>query len=162
MGCSITEVSTQLAALLVCLAPDEGQSGQQLSATAQASWCQSSGTLFVVAALQIADASLVCWCLRGLPLAGDSSAHLPGLTSSCAQRSHLFLEVVQDRFQQLVPVLDKCGAATVGLTLLAIGVLGLLEARQQEEGIEQLQPITASGPTIPSGECDSTWRVTGI
>lgn len=58
--------------------------------------------------------------------------------------------VLKDRFQQLVPVLDKCGAATVGLTLLAIGVLGLLEARQQEEGIEQLQPITASGPTIPS------------
>ncbi len=85
---------------------------------------------------------------------------MPGLTPSCALPSYLFLSVLQDRFQQLVPVLDKCGAATVGLTLLAIGVLGLLEARQQEEGIEQLQPITASGPTIPSGNSIQAWRLT--
>ena len=85
--------------------------------------------------------------------AGPHNELCPALTS--------VLRGVQDRFQQLVPVLDKCGAATVGLTLLAIGVLGLLEARHQEEGIEQLQPVTASGPTIPSGECIYTWRLTG-
>ena len=111
----------------------------------------------MVAALQILDASTFVGACEGLSHAGGSSAHLPGLTPSCAQRSYQFCDVMQDRFQQLVPVLDKCGAATVGLTLLAIGVLGLLEARHQEEGIEQLQPLTASGPTIPSGECDQTW-----
>ena len=109
--------------------------------------------LFVVAAQQITDAILLLLAPVGAAThrrqqcspAGPHNELCPALTS--------VLHGVQDRFQQLVPVLDKCGAATVGLTLLAIGVLGLLEARHQEEGIEQLQPVTASGPTIPSGEC---------
>ena len=59
---------------------------------------------------------------------------------------------VQDRFQHIVPTLNKLGNTTVGLTLILIGVLGVVESRQhQQEQVEQLQPVTTEG-TVIQGE----------
>jgi len=59
---------------------------------------------------------------------------------------------VQDRFQHIVPTLNKLGNTTVGLTLILIGVLGIVESRQhQQEQAEQLQPVTTEG-TVIQGE----------
>ena len=59
---------------------------------------------------------------------------------------------VQDRFQHIVPTLNKLGNLTVGLTLVLIGVLGILESRQHNQDVaEQLQPVTAEGPVIQGG-----------
>lgn len=56
---------------------------------------------------------------------------------------------MQDRFQHIVPTLNKLGNLTVGLTLVLIGVLGILESRQHNQEVaEQLQPVTAEGPVI--------------
>lgn len=56
---------------------------------------------------------------------------------------------LQDRFQHLVPMLNKLGNTTVGLTLMLIGVLGVIESRQhQHEAAEQLQPVTGEGAVI--------------
>lgn len=40
----------------------------------------------------------------------------------------LLMVVLKDRFQQLVPALSKWGGTTVGLTLLAIGAMGIYES----------------------------------
>lgn len=40
----------------------------------------------------------------------------------------LLMVILKDRFQQLVPALSKWGGTTVGLTLLAIGALGVYES----------------------------------
>jgi hypothetical protein len=40
----------------------------------------------------------------------------------------LLMVILKDRFQQLVPALSKWGGTTVGLTLLAIGALGVWES----------------------------------
>lgn len=69
----------------------------------------------------------------------------------CFGVSEYSLWSLQDRFQQLVPTLNKWGTTTVGFTLIAIGVLGLLEGRQQQQ--EQLQLVTPQGSIIPSGVC---------
>ncbi len=59
---------------------------------------------------------------------------------------------LQDRFQHIVPTLNKLGNTTVGLTLILIGVLGIVESRQhQQEQVEQLQPVTTEG-TVIQGE----------
>lgn len=56
---------------------------------------------------------------------------------------------MQDRFQHIVPTLNKLGNLTVGLTLMLIGVLGILESRQHNQEVAQhLQPVTAEGPVI--------------
>ena len=56
---------------------------------------------------------------------------------------------MQDRFQHIVPTLNKLGNLTVGLTLMLIGVLGILESRQHNQEVaQQLQPVTAEGPVI--------------
>ena len=56
---------------------------------------------------------------------------------------------VQDRFQHIVPTLNKLGNMTVGLTLMLIGVLGILESRQHNQEVaQQLQPVTAEGAVI--------------
>ena len=63
--------------------------------------------------------------------------------------------VVQDRFQHVVPILNKLGNTTVGLTLMLIGILGVVESRQhQQETTEQLQPVTAEGAVI-QGDSDN-------
>ena len=60
----------------------------------------------------------------------------------------LFL-FVQDRFQHIVPTLNKLGNLTVGLTLMLIGVLGIVESRQHNQEVaQQLQPITPEGSVI--------------
>ncbi len=64
---------------------------------------------------------------------------------------------MQDRFQHIVPILNKLGNTTVGLTLILIGVLGIVESRQhQQEQAEQLQPVTTEG-TVIQGEFFNTW-----
>ena len=56
---------------------------------------------------------------------------------------------LQDRFEHVVPILNKLGNTTVGLTLMLIGILGVIESRQhQQETTEQLQPVTAEGVVI--------------
>ena len=55
---------------------------------------------------------------------------------------------MQDRFQHIVPTLNKLGNTTVGLTLMLIGVLGVIESRQHQSETEQLQPVTAEGSVI--------------
>ena len=56
---------------------------------------------------------------------------------------------VQDRFQHIVPTLNKLGNLTVGLTLVLIGVLGIVESRQHNQEVaQQLQPITPEGSVI--------------
>ena len=56
---------------------------------------------------------------------------------------------LQDRFEHVVPILNKLGNTTVGLTLMLIGVLGIIESRQhQQETTEQLQPVLADGTVI--------------
>lgn len=56
---------------------------------------------------------------------------------------------VQDRFQHIVPTLNKLGNLTVGLTLMLIGVLGIVESRQHNQEVaQQLQPITPEGSVI--------------
>lgn len=67
------------------------------------------------------------------------------------------LPFVQDRFQHIVPTLNKLGNLTVGLTLMLIGVLGILESRQHnQEMAQQLQPVTAEGPVI-QGKFKDDW-----
>jgi hypothetical protein len=62
----------------------------------------------------------------------------------------LAMVILKDRFQQIVPTLNKWGTTTVGLTLIAIGILGVIEARHQETETEQLQPITPAGALVPT------------
>lgn len=56
---------------------------------------------------------------------------------------------LQDRFQHIVPALDRAGNLTVGLTLVAIGVLGVREAIQHQKHHAQVsQPVTTEGVLI--------------
>ena len=56
---------------------------------------------------------------------------------------------LQDRFQHIVPTLNKLGNLTVGLTLMLIGALGVVESRQHNQEVaQQLQPITPEGSVI--------------
>lgn len=54
----------------------------------------------------------------------------------------LLMVVLKDRFQQLVPALSKWGGATVGLTLLAIGAMGLYETfiEEHDHGEDHADP----------------------
>ena len=57
--------------------------------------------------------------------------------------------MLQDRFQHIVPALNQAGTLTVGLTLVAIGVLGVREALQHQRHHASLsQPITTEGVLI--------------
>lgn len=98
------------------------------------------------AAVRSAWAGLAAGCLH--TLAGAD--HLAALTPLTIGRSHLrasllgalwgfghstgqlilglLMVVLKDRFQQVVPALSKWGGTTVGLTLLAIGALGVYES----------------------------------
>ncbi|KAL3134085.1 hypothetical protein ABBQ32_008510 [Trebouxia sp. C0010 RCD-2024] len=112
-------------------------------------------------------AGLAAGCLHSL--AGVD--HLAALTPFTIGRSHtaasllgalwgfghstgqlimgLVMIVLKDRFQHIVPTLNKLGNLTVGLTLMLIGVLGILESRQHNQEVAQhLQPVTAEGPVI--------------
>ncbi|KAI3431755.1 hypothetical protein D9Q98_004797 [Chlorella vulgaris] len=60
----------------------------------------------------------------------------------------LLMVVLKDRFQQLVPALDKWGGATVGLTLLAIGTMGMYETYFEQHAEEEApaeQEATSDG-----------------
>lgn len=112
-------------------------------------------------------AGLAAGCLHSL--AGVD--HLAALTPFTIGRSHaaasllgalwgfghstgqlimgLVMITLKDRFQHIVPTLNKLGNTTVGLTLILIGVLGIVESRQhQQEQAEQLHPVTAEGSVI--------------
>lgn len=100
----------------------------------------------MAAAFRSAWAGLAAGCLH--TLAGAD--HLAALTPLTIGQSHLrasmlgalwgfghstgqlmlglLMVILKDRFQQLVPALSKWGGTTVGLTLLAIGVLGVYES----------------------------------
>ena len=52
----------------------------------------------------------------------------------------LLMVVLKDRFDSLVPALSRWGGVTVGLSLIAIGVTGLLELRKElTEAAAQLE-----------------------
>ncbi|KAA6422062.1 MAG: hypothetical protein FRX49_08080 [Trebouxia sp. A1-2] len=112
-------------------------------------------------------AGLAAGCLHSL--AGVD--HLAALTPFTIGRSHaaasllgalwgfghstgqlimgLVMIILKDRFQHIVPTLNKLGNTTVGLTLILIGVLGIVESQQhRQEQVEQLQPVTAEGTVI--------------
>ncbi|DBA75368.1 TPA: hypothetical protein ACH3X1_010635 [Trebouxia sp. C0004] len=112
-------------------------------------------------------AGLAAGCLHSL--AGVD--HLAALTPFTIGRSHaaasllgalwgfghstgqlimgLVMIILKDRFQHIVPTLNKLGNTTVGLTLILIGVLGIIESRQhQQQQAEQLQPATTEGTVI--------------
>lgn len=100
----------------------------------------------IAAAVRSAWAGLAAGCLH--TLAGAD--HLAALTPLTIGRSHLrasllgalwgfghstgqlilglMMVILKDRFEQLVPALSKWGGTTVGLTLLAIGALGVYES----------------------------------
>ena len=104
----------------------------------------------VAVAVRSAWAGLAAGCLH--TLAGAD--HLAALTPLTIGRTHfsatllgalwgfghstgqlilgLLMVVLKDRFQQLVPALSKWGGTTVGLTLLAIGALGVYESFFEE------------------------------
>ena len=64
--------------------------------------------------------------------------------------------VLKDRFQSLVPTLSKWGGTTVGLTLCAIGALGLYEAIVEQQsspelavaGTQQLRALAVIFPSM--------------
>ena len=66
--------------------------------------------------------------------------------------------VLKDRFTALVPALSKWGGTTVGLTLLAIGVMGIYESffEQQpheeaaRDGASSVPSTSSSSPTVSS------------
>lgn len=115
----------------------------------------------VASAVRSAWAGLAAGCLH--TLAGAD--HLAALTPLTIGRSHLrasllgalwgfghstgqlilglLMVVLKDRFQQLVPALSKWGGTTVGLTLLAIGALGVYESffehHDEEEAATEAQ-----------------------
>lgn len=61
----------------------------------------------------------------------------------------LLMVLLKDRFQALVPALSKWGGTTVGLTLLAIGALGVYESFFEQETHEQaVQTVSLEGGTL--------------
>ena len=102
-------------------------------------------------AIKSASAGLAAGCLH--TLAGAD--HLAALTPLTIGRSHLqasllgalwgfghstgqlilglLMVVLKDKFTALVPALSKWGGTTVGLTLLAIGAIGIYEAYFEED-----------------------------
>lgn len=60
----------------------------------------------------------------------------------------LLMVILKDRFQQLVPALSKWGGTTVGLTLLAIGALGVYESFfEGEHHHDHEAPLDEGGST---------------
>ncbi|GAB4823599.1 hypothetical protein N2152v2_010645 [Parachlorella kessleri] len=55
----------------------------------------------------------------------------------------LLMVILKDKFTQLVPALSKWGGATVGLTLLAIGCLGIYESFFDEHHDEEHSAVPA-------------------
>lgn len=50
------------------------------------------------------------------------------------------LQVLKDRFEAFVPALSRWGGTTVGLSLIAIGGMGLLELWQEHREQQQPEP----------------------
>jgi hypothetical protein len=114
----------------------------------------------LAAAVRSAWAGLAAGCLH--TLAGAD--HLAALTPLTIGRSHLrasllgalwgfghstgqlilglLMVVLKDRFHQLVPALSRWGGTTVGLTLLAIGALGVYESFFEEHHEEEAAAAT--------------------
>lgn len=124
----------------------------------------------VAAAVRSAWAGLAAGCLH--TLAGAD--HLAALTPLTIGRSHLrasllgalwgfghstgqlilglLMVVLKDRFTALVPALSKWGGTTVGLTLLAIGALGVYEAffEHHDEAAEPADADAVSAVQSPA------------
>jgi len=117
----------------------------------------------VAVAVRSAWAGLAAGCLH--TLAGAD--HLAALTPLTIGRTHfsasllgalwgfghstgqlilgLLMVILKDRFQQLVPALSKWGGTTVGLTLLAIGALGVYESFFEEHHDDDNKSLESSG-----------------
>lgn len=128
----------------------------------------------VAAAVRSAWAGLAAGCLH--TLAGAD--HLAALTPLTIGRSHLkasllgalwgfghstgqlilglLMVVLKDRFTALVPALSKWGGTTVGLTLLAIGALGVYEAFIEGHHDDEAHGADVPGDSSPSGREESS------
>jgi hypothetical protein len=51
----------------------------------------------------------------------------------------LMMVVLKDRFNSVVPALAKWGGTSVGLSLVCIGVMGLMELRAETQGAQREQ-----------------------
>ena len=60
----------------------------------------------------------------------------------------LMMVILKDRFNSLVPALAKWGGTSVGLSLVCIGIMGLMELRAESQAAQQeqlsSQPASAS------------------
>ncbi|KAL6785803.1 hypothetical protein ACKKBG_A00210 [Auxenochlorella protothecoides x Auxenochlorella symbiontica] len=61
----------------------------------------------------------------------------------------LCMVLLKERFDQLVPLLDRWGGASVGITLLIIGVLGLRDSLAQPE--PAAPALAGAGPGVGAG-----------
>ena len=64
---------------------------------------------------------------------------------------------MQDRFEALVPMLTKYGATTVGLTLFAIGAVGLYETFTESREANPEQGKVAYAGTMHLQICNWLW-----
>eukprot|EP00884_Botryococcus_braunii_P011099 jgi/Botrbrau1/19991/Bobra.200_1s0001.1 len=111
-------------------------------------------------------AGLTAGCLHTL----SGPDHLAALTPLTIGRSHirasllgalwgfghsigqlllgLAVLILKERFQHIVPALTKYGSTTVGLTLLAIGIMGLKETFLEHSGEVQIAGVAPSGDAV--------------
>jgi hypothetical protein len=122
----------------------------------------------IATAIKSAWAGLAAGCLH--TLAGAD--HLAALTPLTIGRSHLkasllgalwgfghstgqlilglLMVILKDRFTALVPALSKWGGTTVGLTLLAIGAMGIYESFFEEHNEDDHAEATTSTSSVSS------------
>jgi hypothetical protein len=122
----------------------------------------------IATAIKSAFAGLAAGCLH--TLAGAD--HLAALTPLTIGRSHLkasllgalwgfghstgqlilglLMVVLKDRFTALVPALSKWGGTTVGLTLLAIGAMGIYESFFEEHSEEDHAEAASATASVTS------------
>ena len=120
-----------------------GFSGEAISASIRSAWAGlAAGCLHTLAG---ADhlAALTPLTIGRSYLRASLLGALWGFGHSTGQLIlGLLMVLLKDRFQQLVPALSKWGGTTVGLTLLAIGALGVYESFFETHEEEDMQQVT--------------------
>lgn len=151
---------------IVAAAPSTGTSSAAFAAVSLSARTFTAET--VATAVKSAWAGLAAGCLH--TLAGAD--HLAALTPLTIGRSHLkatllgalwgfghstgqlilglLMVILKDRFTALVPALSKWGGTTVGLTLLAIGAMGIYESFIEEHDDTEHAEAAASTASISS------------
>jgi hypothetical protein len=151
---------------IVAAAPSAGTSSASFAAVSLSA--RSFTAEAVATAVKSAWAGLAAGCLH--TLAGAD--HLAALTPLTIGRSHLkasllgalwgfghstgqlilglLMVILKDRFTALVPALSKWGGTTVGLTLLAIGAMGIYESFFEEHDDKDHSSAATSTASISS------------